>query len=79
MPIGFTKGVNYEKKSLSKIIGPAGNKSVSVLHLTDLLTQADDIYLGLEDANEKPESSENNQVKLALPKKTKSSYHTKEN
>ena len=57
--------MNYEKKSLSKIIGSAGNKSVSVLHLSDLLTQADDIDLGLEDASEKPEPSENSQVKSA--------------
>ena len=65
-PVGFARGVNYEKKSLSKIIGSASNKSVSVLHLTDLLTQADDIGLGLDDASEKPEPSENSQVKSAL-------------
>ena len=58
--------MNYEKKSLSKIIGSASDKSVSVLRLTDLLTQADDIYLALEDASEKPESPENDQVKSAL-------------
>ena len=78
-PIGFAKGVNYEKKSLSKIIGSAGNKSVSVLHLTDLLTQADDIDLGLEDASEHPEPSENSQVKSALWKEKTTISHTTEN
>ena len=78
-PIGFAKGVNYEKKSLSKIIGSAGNKSVSVLHLTDLLTQADDIDLGLEDASEKPEPSENSQVKSAFWKEKITISHTIEN
>ncbi len=59
VPIGFQEGVSFEKKSLSKLIGSVGSKEVSVLHISDLLTQADDIDLGLEDALEKPEGSEN--------------------
>ncbi len=57
VPSGFARGMQFDKKSLEKIVG-SNNKPVSVLHLTDLLAQTDDIDLGLEGKSEPEKDTE---------------------